>query len=403
MEISSLDDVRAAIGEGGLEDALARCAPGSADADGSYAIERDWGRDRETPFTPGLLQSWVDSCLRGGEGSLGEGEVWHPLSFDGATPACEVFAESLADFTEESLEADPYEGDLYAQEVAYIASDLMGEVEGALERALGGDADVDVYDLEPQLASFVRDHTHMDWGLGALMRSRTVCVDLLLATGEEAAHDLSFASLAGCLQYDDRTFGYYLTCSRDEAVGMVRQSALGWLCRSQGQDVSCLWEWPDRDSTAFARSAYREAEESTCEGGREQVVVCATMTVASWAVLEGAVAYGLGGDALRLEAGTDATIGLFDRMGGGGSVLMMELDRDVSIPLSLVNDAAVDPQSGGKLVGRVWGHTAHDTFGAFDCMWGSLGVSCPEHTEPIGRSHLWPNDVPLDRSSSRHL
>ena len=138
--------------------------------------------------------------------------------------------------------------------------------------------------------------------------------------------------------------------------------------------------------TAFSRSLRRECTDFLPE--LAEVAVCQRLTLRDWATLEGMVAFDMPGASITIPRGTDACIGLFDRVDGGGSDLGVTLDRDLEIPLSCVDDLMCEraylARARNKAATLRWGYTVHDTYGTADDWWGRSEATLRGTDTPIG-------------------
>ena len=142
-------------------------------------------------------------------------------------------------------------------------------------------------------------------------------------------------------------------CDPDEAHA---EASIFWLAGQQGycmERVTAALKGEETEST-FLRSLVREVENEA--GSINVLTFLCTMTLGQWIEVREAGKKG----ALRIEK--DAVCGLFDPWSGAGSVLDLELEHDVVLPIELVHEITpdvclyrygVDEVYG--LVGKAWG------------------------------------------------
>ena len=142
-------------------------------------------------------------------------------------------------------------------------------------------------------------------------------------------------------------------CDPDEAHA---EASIFWLAGQQGygrEQVAAALKGEETES-AFLESLVREVENEA--GSINVLTFLCTMTLGQWIEVREAGKKG----ALRIEK--DAVCGLFDPWSGAGSVLDLELEHDVVLPIELVHEITpdvclyrygVDEVYG--LVGKAWG------------------------------------------------
>lgn len=388
--VSSLEDVREVLGddfEAVLDRALRINASGYRDEGGLYPIDYEWGYSYGPLIDLDTMQDWVDECLDERRLSSGAGEVGLYVireALDGGASVGDAFPRSLAAFAEQRIIADPSFDDWYSESLAQVArgvaQDLTDEVV-ARSPAVGVDADSLAESVYDRACETCYAHVDVDSAL-----DEEVCVDVLVATPEELDQDLSSAGLAGCLRWDGETWDSEMGIDRASAAAEVAQTGLAWLCATQGHDVSCLWSGDPTDVSSFADTARDEVEAAADPMASFEVTVCARMSMRHWAALEGAHAYGIGGAAITVPRASDACIGLFDRVSGKSGELGIALDRDLTVPMDVLDDVQVDSiernrRGERELVGLRGGYPIHDVMGVTDDLWGRV-------TEPLRDSVL---------------
>lgn len=376
--VTSLEGVRGVLGEdfdAVLDRAMRINASGYGDGEGRYPIDFEWGYSYGPLIDLDAMQGWVDECLADrhprswpGEAAMGVMED----ALDRGASAGEAFPRSLAAFVEQRIMAEPSFDEWYSESLEYVARGVAKD----LSEAVGAREPATEVDLA-SLAESVYDHAcgacYANLDVDSALDD-DVCVDLLVATPEELDQDLSSAGLAGCLRWDDEWWDSEIGIDRASAAEGVAQTGLAWLCATQGHDVSCLWSRDPTDASPFEETARAEAEDAAHPMASFEVTVCARMSVRHWAAIEGAHAYGIGGSAVTVPRDGGARIGLFDRVGGRSGDLGIVLDRDLTVPMGILDDVQVDSiERNGRgereLVGLRGGCPIHDVMGVTDDLW----------------------------------
>lgn len=337
-------------------------------------IEWYWDRSDANPFDTDVLQGWIECCLPDSYGQhSSDGFYYQPECFDPKAPAREVFPESLAGYLEERMFEDYGTFDYVDSEEQRLARDALdGLMHDAVEANPGLDLELDDEDeVLDQALDSVRGWSHVDFGLDQWL-DEEVCVTILVATDDERSADLTRtpALIEAALSEPRQTF---LDDAR--AGGWGERTGLALLAASQGLGLPELWDALNGKvpGTGFARSLRLECIDN-CPPYLSEVAVCQRLPLRDWATLEGMVAYGLGDASITMPRGTDARIGLYDRVDGGGSDLGISLDRDFEIPLSSVDDLMCErgylAPGRRKAATLRWGYAVHDTYGTDDGWWG---------------------------------
>lgn len=131
------------------------------------------------------------------------------------------------------------------------------------------------------------------------------------------------------------------------------EASIFWLAKQQGygreQVVAALRG--QETASPFLKSLVREVENET--SGMNALTFLCTMTLGEWMDVQAEMRNPLRKGALRLPK--SVTCGLFDAWYGGGSVLEIELERDVTLPLRIVHEITTDLGLGRHSVDEVYG------------------------------------------------
>ena len=164
-------------------------------------------------------------------------------------------------------------------------------------------------------------------------------VDILVDTGDA---NLDFS--ANCIA---PAWGGYAPEDAPE------EASIFWLAKQQGygreQVVAALRG--QETASLFLKSLVREVENET--SGMNALTLLCRMTVGEWMDVQAEMRNPLRKGALRLPK--SVTCGLFDAWYGGGSVLEIELERDVTLPLRIVHEITTDLGLGRHSVDEVYG------------------------------------------------
>lgn len=375
--VKGLDDLEALAGRG-LLDKL-----GESD----LAIEWYWDRSDRNPFGTDVLQDWIECCLPDSYGQhSSDGCSYQPECFDPEAPASKVFPESLAGFLEARMLEGGAVADCTFQGEQRIARDALdGLMRDAAEANPGLELELDNEDeVLAEAWDRVSEAAHVDFGLDQWLGGE-VCVTILIATEDERSADLALtpALVKAAIKQPRSAF-----LEHAGERGWGERTGLALLARSQGLGLPELWDalngkGPD---SAFSRSLRRE-----CTGFTPylaEVAVCQRLTIRDWATLEGMVAFRMRGASITIPRDTGASVGIFDRIGGGGSDLGIVLDSDLEIPLSCVDDLMCErgylARERAKAASLRWGYAVHDTYGTADGWWGRAGAALRGTDSPIG-------------------
>lgn len=370
-EICSLKELRGILGDDVVENMLP--APGDA-------IEYYWDRSETNPFDIDVLQDWIDDCLPDVLGRHeSDGYYYQPENFNRDLPAAEVLPTSLAEYLEERMLASDWLADWRDATIREMADDAVGSLETALRSHPECDGmGLDEPSLRSEIAELIEERTFVALGLGGWL-DEPACVTAYVGTRAELSADTSTVPRLIHAALSSASHEEFLErCSEgDEGSRWATDNGLAKLCESQGEGD--LWQvLHDDEPGPFSRSMRNEVDEfSSSTGG---IVVCAKTSIREWAVLEGAVALGHGLSArdapvptITVPVAPTSSIGLYDRMTGGGSLLGIELVRDIEVPVTEVLDFALEGGYPGRDFGReasrVSGYAVHDAFQCTDDLW----------------------------------
>lgn len=371
----------------GLEDLEALAGRGLLDGMDETDLTIDWYWDRsdDNPFDTDVLQDWVDCCLPDSYGQhSSDGFYYQPECFDPAAAASVVFPESLQGFLEERLTEDYGVSEWVSHDEQRIAREALdGLMRDAADANPGLELELD--DEDEVLAAAwdrVSEWSHVDFGLDQWL-GEEACVTILVASADELSADLTRTPALV-----EAALGEPRDAFLARAGGWGEGTGLALLARSQGMGLPELWDALNGagQDTAFSRSLRHECTDFL--PWIAEVAVCQRLTLRDWATLEGMVAFGMPGASITIPRGTDACIGLFDRVDGGGSDLGITLDRDLEIPLSCVDDLMCEraylARARNKAASLRWGYTVHDTYGTADDWWGRSEATLRGTDTPIG-------------------
>lgn len=132
------------------------------------------------------------------------------------------------------------------------------------------------------------------------------------------------------------------------------KSSLLWLAQQQGytkeQLQAYLWSEDHQETDSkFLRSVYQELE--NCVSRINAVTVLVKLTLRDAIRLQEIVA----GKKETIVVGKETMVGLYDPWSGTGSVLAIELEKDVEIPTNLIQSALPDGSYGKYSVQDVYG------------------------------------------------
>lgn len=232
------------------------------------------------------------------------------------------------------------------QEVVKEVKRKLGDDKEAFPSGLDSDA-------EEAVDGFVRDHVRFDYPEKHYL-DQEFYVNIMLDTGD-GNYDFTLNSPYPCWygNYDAR---------------LDEKSSLLWLARQQGYNKTQLWralrEGDMRDPKGFLQSCRVEC--ANLPSHMAAVTFLVRMTLADLLALNRCVKLqdrnGHHYDATKkpycgyIVLGKDTMCGLFDPWNGGGSVLEIQLEKDVKIPIRFIWSALPDGCGHGRYgVGSVYG------------------------------------------------
>ena len=202
---------------------------------------------------------------------------------------------------------------------------LFSDIEQDLRRA-----GVDAEGLRDKVEEYVREHLTINAPY-AHYRKQMVNVNILMDTG-------------------DANYDYSINAK----IPFVKETGLAWLASTQGYSLEQLNDAMERGEdgvqSAFLRSVWTEYTE--CPSSTPTVCFLVRMTLGNLMDLNRLIKAqdrnGICYDATKkpdcgtFHIGKETMTGLFDFMTGGGSVLEIELEKDVDIPIKFVRSATPD-------------------------------------------------------------
>lgn len=284
---------------------------------------------------------------------------------------------------------------------------LQGWVDDCLPDVLGRH-ESDGYYYQPE-TELIEERTFAALGLGDWL-DEPACVTAYVGTRAELNADTSTVPRLIRAALSSASHDEFLErCSEgDEGSRWATDNGLAKLCESQGEGD--LWQVLHDEPGPFSRSMRNEVDEfSSSTGG---IVVCAKTNIREWAVLEGAIALGHGLSArdaliptITVPVAPTSSIGLYDRMTGGGSQLGIELVRNFEVPVTEVLDFALEGGYPGRDFGReasrVSGYAVHDAFQCTDDLWVD-GSIVPHVLDAMTIGELTEAPCEVERAVERH-
>jgi hypothetical protein len=280
------------------------------------------------------------------------------VDYKGGTYECELYAD-YRDCLDDSdihkiLKADEplhkfysFIDEWYDPEAAEVFDSVANEI----YETLCGDADAefankglivdDVYDYLQSIFWPACPYDHF--------LRQEVNINILVDTGD------------GNVDYTENTSIYPTWCADSDREPSDKASII-WLAKQQGYSKSEFWKAMLDDSecdSVFLKSARKELRNQSSAMGILAFMVRVTleqaMTLKSLADSEGA-----------LILSKDTRVGLVDLWDGAGSILEIELERDVVLPWSLVRSALPDGMDGRYGIGNI--------YGVDDYLWEDGGI-----------------------------
>lgn len=217
--------------------------------------------------------------------------------------------------------------------IEYMKADTMSNVE------LAWDEDVAEWDeVEEEIDTYIRDHVIWQPDYHHYL-DQTVNVDILIDTG-----DGNYYYVLNCV------YPHYNGRGDDE---IDDKAALMWLTEQMGYTKEQLDK--ARKDSDFGGSAYLESVEqelANCASHMQQLVFLVSMTLGECLQLNRRIAASQRPE-FRYEPWKNTSedyitvprtvmCGLFDKWSGAGSVLEIELEKDLRIPLKFIDAAIPD-------------------------------------------------------------
>lgn len=245
-------------------------------------------------------------------------------------------------------------------------SDLLFQAEDDLVEAIDADASVlpdgalEAYVARRRTGGFWDDMSESGYGgvdvmEGELIANTELCVNLMLATSAERNHDhASIVGSFGNAELAARPGGRVGPDAAEDSPYL--DNALAWLANQQGHSVKELMDAVACDGggrTPFLRSAAEEVRNNPSEAMSELTVLVRARGYGALDLLDRCER---GAGCLVLPVDMHPTVGIFNEWAGGGSLMGIELDRDMVVPLALVSGWQIEGQSaGGWTVAEVYG------------------------------------------------
>ena len=305
----------------------------------------------------------MDDKLKAAVAAVLADKYWYAKQPDG-TFRMEIYADYRDEMDDKTAakiceSADPYLAlvekleEWYFEAEGYSRNELEKEIRQALTDPDGpypdglGDAEEErLNDAITDLAYWVYPEDHF--------LKQEFCVNIMLDTGD-GNHDFTLNSPYPCW------------CG-DYSARLDEKSSLLWLARQQGYTKTRLWralrEGDMRDPKGFLESCRVEC--ANLPSNMAAMTFLVKMTLEDLIALNRCVRLqdrnGHFYDATKnpycgyILLGKDTMCGLFDPWSGGGSVLEIQLERDVKIPIRFIWSALPDGYGyGGYGVGDVYG------------------------------------------------
>lgn len=220
---------------------------------------------------------------------------------------------------------------------SYEYDALQDQVEEQLMERFNGEIDFDDYDI----ITILEDHVYFVPPYDHYL-DENVKVNIFIDTGDA--------------NYDFTLNGSIPPCyGADEDSVIDDKASLVWLTKQQGYSKEDLY-FNNMDGNRYLESVYQELENHS--SNIATLVFLTRMSVGELIKVQEAVKSGSG--SITLDKST--MCGLFDPYYGGGSVLEIELVKDVTIPFSIIWDIA--PDGAGK------GYSVDEVYGLVGSAWG---------------------------------
>jgi len=247
---------------------------------------------------------------------LGEDNIKKILECDTKEQAQEMFNQIMWDMYED------YECDLYQELLKKIESTFKNEV---------SDSENIYYDYEDEIRDYINDQVYIKYPYDHYL-NENVCLNVVVDVGD-GNYDFTKNELFGC-NYTEK--------------GLKEPSSLVWLMQQQGytmEQIEKFIEDEDFQGSKFLESVYNEClNTSTCMNA---------LTFFIKTTLKEAIE--LKGELKDITIPKHINCGLVDFWNGAGSLLEIELEKDVIIPKEYIDSITIDGGRGRWGVGEIYG------------------------------------------------
>lgn len=245
------------------------------------------------------------------------------------------------------MDSATYHEGQFLKELRDLAYDAPEEVRTLFETSMGSGA------LWDDLA--LANYKGVDLMMESALEHSRVNVNLLLATKDEMNRDL-------CSITD--SFGSAYGNAHPELLEpQDLDNALSYLVNQQGYSIGDVYAALDDAmiDSMFIQSVADEVDNNSSESSS---CVCALIATNALTYIKMCEMAGKMGGEIVLPA-RDCTIGIFDKDGGGGSLLGIEPERDVVIPSELLFDVQAEGAGGAFHSG----YTVDEVYGLVSDAW----------------------------------
>jgi len=243
--------------------------------------------------------------------------------------------------------------------------ELMDKIEGALPAEL-------FEHFKDDILLWLEEHVHYE--ADKAHYNRSVCLTLFVDSGD-ADYDYTCNNILNYAANGDGEF--------------PEESSILWLAKQQGKEEllrkavkDCLSPGPVKMEDRFVSSAVSELENLTSSMGA--LIFLIKMPLLDYMKLIDDIQHGENGT-VTIPKNTEC--GLFDKWNGGGSVLEIELDKDVELPYFMIADLIPDiDKCYGFREQLPW--SVHNVYAVSDGLWKTdltFHTEEKEQEEEIGR------------------
>jgi len=247
---------------------------------------------------------------------LGEHNIKKILEYDTKEEAQQIFDEIIWD-------AYMFSEDVYIDE-------LTGNIKQAYEDEVP-DSENTYYDYEDEIRDYINDQVYIKYPYDHYL-NENVCLNVVVDVGD-GNYDFTKNELFGC-NYTKK--------------GLKEPSSLVWLMQQQGYSMEQIQKFVDEEDfqgSKFLESVYNEClNTSSCMNA---------LTFFIKATLKEAIE--LKGIEKDIIIPKYINCGLVDFWNGGGSLLEIELEKDVVIPKEYIDSITIDGGRGRYGVGSIYG------------------------------------------------